>query len=91
MRQVEPQNCVAGLQDSGVSLHIRLRSCMRLHVGILRAKELPGAVARQILDDIGELAATVVALARIALGIFVREHRAHSFQHSLANEILGGN
>jgi hypothetical protein len=44
---------------------------MRLHVDMLGAKELPGAIAGQVFDDIGILAAAIVALARIAFGLFV--------------------
>ena len=90
MRQVQAEDRVARLQHGGIGFHVGLRSGMRLHVGVLRAKQLLGAVARQVLDDVGKLAAAVVALARISLGIFVREHRAGGFEHGLADEVLGG-
>ena len=54
-------------------------------------KSLLRAIARQVLDDVGELAAAVVALARIAFGIFVREHRARGFEHGFADKVLRGN
>ena len=91
MRQVQPQNRVARLQDRRVGLHVGLRSGMRLHVGMLRAEELLRPVARQVLDDIGKLAAAVVTLAGISLGILVREHRARSFEHGFADEVFRGN
>ncbi len=63
---------------------------MRLHVGVLRAEELLGAIDRQLLDLVGVLAAAVVALARIAFGVLVGEDRAHGFEDRFGNEILRG-
>ncbi len=63
---------------------------MGLYVGVLRAKEFLGPLARQILHDVGKLAAAVVALAGIAFGILVGEDRAHGFEHGFADEVLGG-
>ena len=42
------------------------------------------------LDDVDELAAAVVALARIALGVLVGQHRAGRFEHRAADEVLRG-
>ena len=58
---------------------------------MLGPKKLLRPVARQVLDNVSVLAATVVALARISLGILIREHRPHSFQHRLAHKIFGSN
>ena len=44
---------------------------MRLDVDILGAEQFLRPVARQIFDDIDELAAAVIALAGITLGILV--------------------
>ena len=41
------------------------------------------------LDDVDELAAAVVALARIAFGVLVGQHRAGRFEHRAADEVLG--
>ena len=40
------------------------------------------------LDDVDELAAAVVALARIAFGVLVGQHRAGGFEHGAADEVL---
>ena len=40
------------------------------------------------LGDVDELAAAVVALARIAFGVFVGQHRAGRLEHGAADEIL---
>ena len=90
VRQVQAENRVARLDDRGVGGHVRGRAGMRLHVGVLGAEELLGAIARQVLDHIGELASAVVALAGITLGVLVGEDRARGFQHRLAHEILRG-
>ena len=90
MRQVQAENGIARLQHGRVGFHVGLRSGVRLHVGMLGAEKLLGAVARQVLDHIGELAAAVVALAGIAFGVFVGEHRARRFEHGLADEVLRG-
>ena len=63
---------------------------MRLHVGVLGAEQLLGAVARQVLDDVGELAAAVIALAGIAFGVLVGEDAAGGFEDRFGSEILAG-
>ncbi len=72
-----------GVQHRGVGGLVGLRAGMRLHVGILGAEELLGALARQVLDDIGEFAAAVVALARIAFRVLIGEDAAGGFEHRL--------
>src|SRR5713101_646038 len=52
------------------------------------AEQLFRAVTRQIFDDVGVLAATVIALSGISLGILIREYRARRFEHSFADEIF---
>ncbi len=61
---------------------------MRLHIRMLGAEKMLGAFDRQALDAIDILAATVVALARIAFRVFIREDLAHRFQHRFGNEIF---
>ena len=90
VRQVQSENGVARLQNGRVGFHVGLRSGMGLHVGVLRAEQLLGAVARQVLDDVGKLAAAVVALARISLGVLIGEHRARGFEHGFADEVFRG-
>src|SRR5580704_5299835 len=89
MREVQAEDRVTRLQYCGVSFHVRLRSRVWLNVSVLSAKELLGAVARQVLDHIGKLTAAIVALAGISLGVLVREHRARSFEHGFADKVLG--
>ena len=61
---------------------------MRLHVRVLGAEKLFGAVARQVLHHVGELAAAVIALAWIAFGILVRENASGRLQNGFGREVL---
>ena len=79
-----------GLSTAAVGGLIGLRSGVRLHVDVFGAEELLGAVARQVLDDVGEFAAAVVALAGIAFGVLVGEDAAGGFEHRFGGEVLAG-
>ena len=56
-----------GEEDSGVCL----RAGVRLHIGIIRAEEHFGALDGKRFNDIDMLAAAVITLARVALGVLV--------------------
>ena len=51
-------------------------------------KSCLGAVDGQLLDDVDELAAAVVAPARVALGVLVGEDRALRLEHGAADDVL---
>src|SRR5207253_1515185 len=91
MRQIQPENRVARLQDGEVCAHVGLAAGVRLHIGVLGAKKSFGAVAGQVFDDIGILAAAVIAPAGIAFGVLIGEDRAHGLEHRLADKIFRGN
>ena len=63
---------------------------VRLHVDVLASKDLAGALARQVLDDIGILTAAVVATPRVAFSIFIGKNRAGGFQHGLGDKVFTG-
>ena len=63
---------------------------MRLDVGVLGAEERLGALEGELLDDVDVLAAAVVALARVALGVLVGEPGALGFHHRGEGEVLAG-
>ncbi len=63
---------------------------MGLHIDETTVEYLLGPVDRQLLDLIRRRAALIVALARIALCIFVGEDAALSFQHRLRDDIFRG-
>ena len=54
---------------------------MRLHVRVLGAEQLLGPVDGQLLGHVDELAAAVVAPARVALGVLVGEDGALGLEH----------
>ena len=63
---------------------------MRLHIGKRAVEETLGAVDRQLLGDVDELAAAVIAPAGIPFGVFVGQHRALRFEHRARNDVLAG-
>ena len=79
---------VARLGHSEHHRAIGLRPRMRLDVGKAAAEQLFGAVDGQLLDHVGGRAALIITTARIALGIFVGEHRALGLQHRPGDDIL---
>jgi hypothetical protein len=63
---------------------------VRLHVDVLGAEELLRPVYGELLYDVHELAATVVALAGVALGVLVGHHRALRGEDGRGGEVLAG-
>ena len=61
---------------------------MRLHVRMLSAEELLGTIAREILDDIAEFAAAVIAASGVTFGIFVGEYGTRCFENGFADEVF---
>ena len=67
---------------------IGLRSRVRLHVGEVAAEDLLGAIDGEIFDDVDVLAAAVVPLARIALGVLVGQDAAGRFKYSTRDNVF---
>ena len=88
--EIHRQNLVAGFEHREINGHVRLRAAVRLHVDVLAAEELLGAIDRQLLDDIDVLAAAIPAFPRITFGVFVGQHAALRFHHRAAGEIFRG-
>ena len=61
---------------------------LRLHVGELGAEQLLDAVDRQLLDHVDVLAAAVVALAGVALGVLVGQLAALGRHHRRRGVVL---
>ena len=57
---------------------------------MLGAEQLLRPVDRQLLDLVDDLAAAVVAPARVALGVLVRRHARDRLEHARPGEVLGG-
>jgi len=90
VRQVHAEDRVPGLHRREIDGHVRLRSGVGLDVDVIAAEELLAAFDRQGLGDVDELAAAVIALARIALRILVGHDAALGLQDGLAHEVLRG-
>ena len=75
---------VARLRQREVGGHVGLRAGVGLDVGVLGAEELAGPVDGQLLHLVDHLAAAVVALAGVALGVLVGEGRAGRLEHGRA-------
>ena len=86
--ELHAEDAVARLEEGVVDGVVGLRAGVRLHVGVLGAEQLLGAVDGQLLRDVDELAAAVVALARVALGVLVGQDRALAVEHRLRDEVL---
>jgi hypothetical protein len=74
--QAHAHDGVAGLQEGQEHGLVGLRAGVRLHVGGFGAEQLLDAVDGQLLGDVDVLAAAVVALAGVALGVLVGQLRA---------------
>ena len=61
---------------------------VRLHVRVLGAEQGLGALDGELLGDVDELAAAVVAAAGVALGVLVGEHGALRLEHGAGHEVL---
>ena len=90
VRQAHAEYRVARLQQRKTGGCIGLRSGMRLYIGIVGTKQLFSALDRQLFSHVDVFTATVVAFARISLGVFVREYRALCRQDPRTGVILGG-
>ena len=86
--QVHAEHRIARLTDREIDRHVRLGAGMGLDVGMLGAEKLLGAVDRQLFGHIDELAAAVIALPGISLGVFVGQNRTLGLENPLADEIL---
>ena len=91
MRQRHAEDGVARLQQREVHGLVGLRAAVRLHVGVVGAEQLLQAVDGQLLGNVHVLATTVVALARVTLGVLVGQLAALRFHHHRAGVVLAGN
>ncbi len=88
--QVQAHDGVAradqGVHDGGVGL----RAGVRLDVGVLGAEQGLDPVDRELFDHVDVLTAAVVALARVALGVLVRQHRPLRLHDGAGGVVLRG-
>lgn len=89
--KVHAQHSVAHVQKRKIYGQVGLRARMGLHIGMLRAEQAAGALARDVLYFVHPGAAAVIAAAGVALGILVRQHAAHCGQHGGRYHVFRGN
>ncbi|MNN47594.1 hypothetical protein D3C81_1620220 [compost metagenome] len=88
--QAHAEDGVAGIQQGEVDRRVGRGAGVRLDVGVVGAEQLFGAVDGDLLDLVDVLAAAVVALARIALGVLVGQPAALGLHDTLAGVVLRG-
>ena len=86
--QVEAHEGVARLQQRQKHRLVHLAAGIRLDVGEIAGEQLLRPLDGQFLGDVDELAAAIVALARIALGIFVGHDRALRLEHGARDDVF---
>ncbi len=67
---------------------VRGRTGVRLHIGVLGAEQALRPVDRQLLGDVDEFAAAVVAATRVAFGVLVGENGSLRLEDGPRNEVL---
>ena len=88
--EIEAHERVAGLHQRHERALIRLAARIRLNVGVAAVKQHAGALDRERLGDIDELAAAVITPARIAFRVFVGQHRPLSLQYGARHDVFRG-
>ncbi len=74
--EAEAEHRVARLQQRLVHAHVGVGARVRLDVGVVGAEQRLHPVDGELLDVVDDGVAAVVALAGVALGVLVGEHRA---------------
>ena len=88
--QVHAQNGITGFGQREVGSHVRLAAGVGLHVDVVAAEQLFGALDGKVFGDIDEFAAAVVPLARVTLGVLMREDASLRFPNGGRDEVFGG-
>ena len=87
LRKVEAHESITRIQQCNFNGKVRLRSRMRLDIGILGTIYRAESVDCQLLNLVHHLAATIITLARITFCIFVRADGTHGI-HNLVTDIV---
>ena len=87
--EIEPHKGVAGIEQREEHRLVHLAARIGLNVGEFAAEQFLCPFNCQRFDHVGIFAAAIVALARIALSVFVCEDRTGRFQHGQAGDVFG--
>ena len=88
--EVEPHHGVAGLKDGHHDRHVGLCAGVGLYVGPFRSVDGLDAVDGELFYLVNHLATAVIALARVALGVFVGADGAHGAEDVVGHVIFRG-
>ena len=88
IRKTHPQNLVSRLQHCKKHGHIRLCAGVRLHVRMLGAKQLFGALNSKIFYNINVFATAVITFSRISFCVFVCQRAAHRLHDRFTDKIF---
>ena len=88
--KIHAHDGIAQIQQRKIDGQVGLCAGVGLHVCILGTKQLAGTVNGNLLDLIHKLAAAVIAVTGITLGIFVGQYAAHSGHNGGGNNIFAG-
>jgi hypothetical protein len=88
MREIHPEDGIAMIERRHQHGHVRLCTRVRLNIRVFGAKDLFRPIDRGLFDDIGEFASAIIPLARISLGVLVREDGPHRLKHGFGYEVL---
>ena len=88
VREGKPHKGVASTCESMHHSRVCGRTRVGLHVRVVSTEKGLRTLNCQVFRDVHELAATVVALARVALGVFVRENRPLGLKNRPRNKVL---
>ena len=86
--ELQPQRHIARVHQREVGGEVGLAARVRLHVGVVGAEQRLHALDGERLDLVDEVAAAVVALAGVALGVLVGQDRADRGQDGRAGVVL---
>ena len=79
---------VAGLDKREIGRQVRVRACVRLDVGMLRAEQLHRPRAGEVLHLVSDGVTAVVTPTGVTLGVLVRQHRGGGREHGGRREVL---
>ena len=91
MSQIQTHKLVARLEACHEHSHVGLCARVGRHIGILGTENLFQALNGQILALVNALAATIITVTRITLGLLVGKAASHGLHNLVADEILTGN
>ena len=89
MGEVEAHEGVARAENGHLDCEIGLGAAVGLDIGVFGIVDLLQAVDGRLLDLVYDFAAAVVAVAGVALGVFIGADGAHGFKHLVTDIVFG--